>query len=70
MKWIATYMALSRVQSLKNFRSICITDDIKDLINEGPPPGMLTRFLHLFEEKAGDTEKLVQEALRELGWMD
>ena len=70
MKWISTYMALSRVQSLREFRSIGISTAIRDLINEGPPPGMLTRFKHLFQEKAEVTEKLMQEALRELHWMD
>ena len=32
MKWIATYMALSRVQSLKQLRSIGLTTAIKELI--------------------------------------
>ena len=70
LKWISTYMALSRVRSLKEFRSIGISTAIRDLINEGPPLGMLTRFLHLFHEKAEVTEKLMQEALRELNWTD
>ena len=68
MKWIAAYMALSRVRCLAEFRSVGISTDIRDLINEGPPPGMLTRFLHLFQEKALETEKLVQDALQELHW--
>jgi hypothetical protein len=69
LKWISTYMALSRVQSLSQLRSIGLTTAIKDLINEGPPLGMLTRFLDVFKEKALETEKLVQEALQELDWM-
>ena len=69
MKWIATYMALSRVRSLNELRSIGLTTAIRDLIDEGPPPGTLTRFLHIFQEKALETEKLVQEVLQELGWM-
>jgi hypothetical protein len=40
------------VQSLKQFRSIGISAKIKDLIDEGPPSGTLTRFLHIFGEKA------------------
>ena len=69
MRWIAVYMALSRLQSLKEFRSIGITTKIRDIINGGPPPGMLTRFTHLFASKAEETERLVEEALRELDWM-
>jgi hypothetical protein len=69
LKWISTYIALSRVQSLSQLRSIGLTTAIKDLINEGPPLGMLTRFLKVFEEKALETAKLVQETLQELDWM-
>ncbi len=68
MRWISTYMALSRVRSLQEFRSIGLSSAIKDIINDGPPAGMLTRFLQLFEDKAQATEELVQEALKELHW--
>jgi hypothetical protein len=68
MRWISTYMALSRVRSLQEFRSIGLSSAIKDIINNGPPAGMLTRFLQLFEDKAQATDKLVQEALQELHW--
>ena len=36
MKWIATYMTLSRVQSLKQLRSIGLTTTIRDIIDNGP----------------------------------
>ena len=39
MKWIATYMALSRVQSLKQLRSVGLTTTIRDIIVNGPPDG-------------------------------
>jgi hypothetical protein len=68
MKWIATYMALSRVQSLKQFRGIGIDNSVRELINNGPPPGMLTKFLNMFQEKATETEALMHQTLRELGW--
>ena len=42
MKWIATYMALSRVPPLKQLRSICLTTTIRDIIDNGPPEGFLT----------------------------
>ena len=69
MKWICAYMALSRVESLKNFRSIGINDAIRELIDNGPPGGALTRFLELFQEKAVETEKAAQTALKEHGWV-
>ena len=70
MKWIATYMALSRVPSLKQLRSIGLTTTIRDIINDGPPEGKLTRFLNIFEEKIKQTEIAVAEAMAELGWLD
>ena len=69
MKWIATYMALSRVESLGQLRSIGLTDAIRDLIDEGPPEGLLTRFLEIFAEKTQETDALMQQALEELGWL-
>ena len=70
-KWIATYMALSRVPSLKQLRSIGLTTiKIRDLIDNGPPQGKLTRFLNIFEEKIQQTQIAVAEAMAELGWLD
>ena len=70
MKWIATYMALSRVQSLKQLRSIGLTTTIRDIIDNGPPEGFLTRFLNIFEEKIERTQIAVEETMKELGWAE
>ena len=45
-----------------------MTEDILDLIENGPPEGPLTRFLNVFGEKAKDTQKMIQQVLAELGW--
>ena len=68
MKWISTYMALSRVQSPAQLRSIGMTPAVKELINNGPPEGFLARFLTIFEEKATKTSEEIEKALAELGW--
>ena len=70
MKWISTYMALSRVQSLKQLRSIGLTPSVRELIDNGPPEGFLTRFLNVFEEKTKQTASDVENAMTELGWLD
>ena len=62
-------MALSRVQSLSSLRSIGLTTDIKDLINNGPPPGFLTRYLLIFGEKISETADEVDKTMAELGWL-
>ena len=51
MKWIACYMALSRVRSLSTLRSVGLTSDVRDLLDLGPPDGFLTRFLKVFGDK-------------------
>ena len=70
MKWIATYMALSRVRSLQEFRGIGLSEDIRDIINGGPPEGPLTNFLSMFEDKAEETQRRIQEVLREVQWSE
>ncbi len=63
-------MALSRVRTLREFRSIGIDKaKIKTLIDEGPPEGMLTNFMKFFEEKRDYTDAAGQAALEELGWL-
>ena len=68
MKWISCYMALSRVRSLSDLRSIGLTSEVRELIDLGPPDGFLTRFLKVFQDKITSTQLDVEDALVELGW--
>jgi hypothetical protein len=70
LKWIACYMALSRVRCLSELRSIGLTSSVRELIDLGPPEGFLTRFQRIFEDKIAHTHTRVEEALLELGWND
>ena len=70
LKWIACYMALSRVRTLSEFRSIGLTPSIRELIDLGPPEGFLSRFLRVFEDRISQTHEAIEDALRELGWDD
>ena len=63
-------MALSRVPSLTQLRSIGLTTKIRDIIDKGPPEGNLTRFLNIFGEKIEQIQIAVTEAMTELGWLD
>ena len=67
-RWLTVYMALSRVRTLEQFRSIGLKDTIKTLINDGPPSGMLSRFALLLDEKISATESAADAAMAELGW--
>ena len=66
MKWISTYMALSRVQSLKQLRSIGMMPAIRELIDNGPPEGFLPRFLMIFGEKTTQTADEIEKAMTEM----
>ena len=68
LRWLATYVALSRPRSLAQLRSIGLTAAIRAIIEEGPPKGLLTRFQELFETKIAETELAAVAALEELGW--
>ena len=70
MRWIATYMALSRVQSLRELRSIGLNEETRAIIEKGPPEGFLTRFWFLFAEKSKQTDEEMKKAMAELGWPD
>ena len=61
-------MVLSRVPTLSQLRSIGLDGKVKEIIDRGPPAGMLTRFSALFEEKALATDKQAEEVMQELGW--
>ena len=66
---IAAYMALSRVQSLQQPRSIGLTPVTKELIDNGPPEGFMNRLLEVFGETSADTQKAMNAAMAELGWV-
>ena len=63
-------MALSRIGSLCELRSIGLTSKIRVLIDLGPPVGFLMHVLKIFEEKIARTHKDVADVLLELGWND
>ena len=63
-------MALPRIPSLTQLRSIGLTTKIRDIIEKGAPEGNLTRFLDIFGEKIEQTQIAVTEAMTELGWLD
>ena len=70
LRWLATYVALSRPPSLAQLISVGIPADLRDLIEGGPPEGILTRFNNIFQELEVATHLRATEVMRELGWQD
>ena len=70
LRWLATYVALSRPPSLAQLISVGIPADLRDVIEGGPPEGILTRFNDFFQELEVATHLRAAEVMQELGWQD
>ena len=61
-------MALSRPPSLAQLISVGLPDELRSIIESGPPEGILSRFDDMFKEKEEATHIKAAEIMRELGW--
>ena len=68
LRWLATYVALSRPPSLVQMISVGLPDELRKIIEGGPPEGILSRFNDMFKEKETATHIRAAEVMRELGW--
>ena len=68
LRWLAIYVALSRVLHLKNLRSIGLSRDIRAIMEEGPPDTLPAQFHKLFSEKEAQTALGADAAMIDLGW--
>jgi len=55
---------------LKQLISIGIPDTLRDIIESGPPDGILSRFAAMFSELEGETRLRASELLARLGWAE
>ena len=67
-KWLAVYVALSRVRNLKSLRSIGLDNKVRKIIEQGPPEGLMLQFTKNFGDKEEETLKLTKTILAQLGW--
>ena len=68
MRWLAIYVALSRVRRLKSLRSIGLNNDIRDIIEAGPPDTLPAQFHNLFSEKEKQIALDAEAAMKAMGW--
>ena len=68
LRWLAIYVALSRVRRLKNLRSIGLNQDIRSLMEAGPPDTLPEQFARLFRDKELQTTLDANAAMTALGW--
>ena len=69
MRWLAIYVALSRVRRLKNLRSIGLNKEIRRVMEAGPPDSLPAQFQKLFHEKEAQTALDADAAMAALGWV-
>ena len=69
MRWLATYVALSRVRALSKLRSVGLTKAIRAIIEEGPPETLPRKFQDLFAEREQATAAAAVAAVVKLGWV-
>ena len=62
IKWLICYVILSRAPSLKQLISIGLSDKIKEIIEAGPPEGVMRTFSTLFADKIERTYAAAVEA--------
>ena len=68
LRWLAVYVALSRVRALKNLRSVGLTTKIRGIIEEGPPATIPAQFKKYFAATELKTQKAADAAMKRLGW--
>ena len=68
LRWLAIYVALSRVRRLKSLRSTGLSRDIRAIMEEGPPDTLPAQFHKLFSEKEAQTALDADAAMVALGW--
>ena len=65
---MAVYVALSRVRTLANLRSVGLTKKIKSVIEAGPPDSIPAQFQKYFADKEKATQAAATDAMQKLGW--
>jgi hypothetical protein len=68
IKWLICYVMLSRVPSLKQLVSIGLSSKIREIMESGPPEGIVQCFNTLFTDKIEATNAAALQAKRRLGW--
>ena len=68
IKWLICYVTLSRVPSLKQLVSIGLSDKIREVLESGPPEGLVQMFSTLFAERIEETHATALRARESLGW--
>ena len=62
IRWLIVYVMLSRPRSLATLKSVNLTKQIRDIIEQGPPSDLVANFDKLFHDKITEARKLARQA--------
>ena len=68
LRWLATYVALSRPPSLAQLVSAGMPGELHNIIKGGPPQGIISKFNGTLKAKEEATHLRAAEVLRALAW--
>ena len=68
LRWLAIYVALSRPPSFGQLISIGLPKGLRDIIEGGPPEGILTRFNSMLQELEVFTHLRAAKIMADLNW--
>ena len=64
IRWLIVYVMLSRPRSLATLKSVNLSKQIREIIEQGPPKDLVANFHLLFNEKVEATRELARQAAR------
>ena len=67
IRWLIVYVMISRPRSLATLKSVNLTQQIRDIIEQGPPNDLVANFDKLFHDYIEETRTLAREAARAHG---
>ena len=67
IRLLIVYAMISRPRSLKTLKSVNLTKQIRDIIEQGPPQDLVANFKNLFDNKIKETRKLARQAAEAYG---
>jgi len=67
IRWLIVYVMLSRLRPLAILKSVNLTKQIRDIIEQGPPEDLVANFDKLFHDKIEETRELARQAARAHG---
>ena len=62
ISWLIVYVMRSRPRSLATLKSVNLTNQIRTIIEQGPPEDLVANFGKLFDHKIKETQELARKA--------